>query len=270
MIFDVDAVKQLIRHYNGFYLVKSSCVGNTLLYKSDEHCCSVKIDCDSGDVTVILDEDHRGRKSITKNSSNYNFIHDILNDPRLLFMEEVVKPRKKNSDLSSNEEPLTFSISAFKNPSKPTQKKQALFPIKPSLPQRGMGLDLGSDLGCIGPPVPTLGPRHEPTRMEKLRAAEAEKLRNKNKEDSDDHASGSSSSPTKSSPLHQDLLAMDYLYRTKTKNELNFMKRQIEKDYDNTEKKAKLSHKQNIEKYNTYLAAIPEQNELRRINWHKH
>ena len=63
---------------------------------------------------------------------------------------------------------------------------------------------------------------------------------------------------------------MDYLYRTKTKNELNFLKRQIEKDYDNTEKKAKLSHKQNIEKYNTYLAAIPEQNELRRINWHKH
>jgi len=269
MIFDVDAVKQLIRHYNGFYLVKSSCVGDTLLYKSDEHCCSVKIDCKLGDVTVILDEEHRGRKSITKNSSNYNFIHDILNDPRLLFMEEVVKPRKKNSEFSSNEKPLTFSISAFKNPTKTTQKKQT---IKPSfLPtDLGLGLDLGSDLGSIGPAVPKLGPKHEPTRMEKLRAAEAEKLRNKCKEDGDDVTSGSSSGPSKSTPLHQDLLAMDYLYRTKTKNELNFLKRQVEKDYDTTEKKAKLSHKQNIESYNKYLAAIPEQNELRRINWHKH
>ena len=77
-------------------------------------------------------------------------------------------------------------------------------------------------------------------------------------------------SPVKKPVSHQDLLAMDYLYKTKTKNELNFLKRQIEKDVDSTEKKAKLNHKQNIEKYNKYLAAIPEQNELRRINWHKH
>ena len=71
---------------------------------------------------------------------------------------------------------------------------------------------------------------------------------------------------------HQDLLAMDYLYKTKTKNELNFLKRQLdkEKETDHTEKRARMSHKQNIEKYNSYLAAIPEQNEQRKINWHKH
>ena len=81
---------------------------------------------------------------------------------------------------------------------------------------------------------------------------------------------GDASSSSKPNPTHQDVVAMDYLYKTKTKSELNFLKRQVEKDVDTVEKKAKLSHKQNIEKYNSYLAAIPEQNELRRINWHKH
>ena len=81
---------------------------------------------------------------------------------------------------------------------------------------------------------------------------------------------GDASSSSKPNPTHQDDVAMDYLYKTKTKSELNFLKRQVEKDVDTVEKKAKLSHKQNIEKYNSYLAAIPEQNELRRINWHKH
>ena len=129
-------------------------------------------------------------------------------------------------------------------------------------------LDLGSDLGGLGPRVPSLGPKKEPTRVEKLKAAEEAKQRQKDNNKPEESTSGSS--PAKATPVHQDLLAMDYLYKTKTKNELNFLKRQIEKDVDSTEKRAKLNHKQNIEKYNKYLAAIPEQNELRRINWHKH
>ena len=49
-----------------------------------------------------------------------------------------------------------------------------------------------------------------------------------------------------------------------------FLKRQIDREYDTSEKRAKLSHKQNIEKYNSYLAAIPEQNDMKRINSCKH
>ena len=220
-----------------------------------------------------------------------------MNDPRLIFMDEVVKPakRRKSQDTNKNSEPLpTFSISAFKDPVK---SKTSTIPAIPSLPARpsfkpkpfGGGfdlggdlgsdlggrlgprvpsLDLGSDLGGLGPRVPSLGPKKEPTRVEKLKAAEEAKQRQKDNNKPEE--STSASSPAKATPVHQDLLAMDYLYKTKTKSELNFLKRQIDREYDTSEKRAKLSHKQNIEKYNSYLAAIPEQNELRRINWHKH
>ena len=195
-------------------------------------------------------------------------------------MDEVVKPakRRKSQDTNKNSEPLpTFSISAFKDPVK---SKPSTIPAIPSLPARpsfkpkpfgggfDLGGDLGSDLGGLGPRVPSLGPKKEPTRVEKLKAAEEAKQRQKDNNKPEESTSGSS--PAKATPVHQDLLAMDYLYKTKTKSELNFLKRQIEKDVDSTEKRAKLNHKQNIEKYNKYLAAIPEQNELRRINWHKH
>ena len=191
-------------------------------------------------------------------------------------MDEVVKPtKKKHIDNHDNDEPLTFSISAFKKPSTSKPKCSPLPPVKPSFSPSPLsfGDDFGSDLGGMGPIVPTLGPKKEPTRVEKLRAAEEQRLKEKNKDKPENEdETGEGSSPTKSAPIHQDFLAMDYLYKTKTKSELNFLKRQIEKDResDTTEKRAKLSHKQNIEKYNSYLAAIPEQNELRRINWHKH
>jgi len=294
MIFDVDAVKQLVRHYNGFYLVKGGCTEERLQYKTvKDNDCQVDIDCSLGEVTVTLQEEYRGRNSVTKKTLEYNYIHEIMNDPRLIFMDEVVKPvkRRKSTDTNKNEPLPTFSISAFKDPLK--SKPSSILSASPSLPVRpsfkpkpfgggfdlggdlgGLGprvpsLDLGSDLGGLGPRVPSLGPKKELTRVEKLKAAEEAKQKSREKEDKTEEST-SGSSPVKATPVHQDLLAMDYLYKTKTKNELNFLKRQIEKDVDSTEKKAKLNHKQNIEKYNKYLAAIPEQNELRRINWHKH
>ena len=191
----------------------------------------------------------------------------ILNDPRLAFMEEVVKPKRRKSQDKNDDEPLTFSISAFKDPIKKSSAGPKLGGFRPSL-DFGGGLDLGSDLGGSGPPVPKLGPRPQLTRVEKMQLAEAEKL--KSKITSKQNLGANTSSPSKQTPVHQDLLAIDYLYKTKTRSELNFLKRNLEKDVDTAEKKAKLSHKQNIEKYNSYLAAIPEQNELRRINWHKH
>ena len=180
----------------------------------------------------------------------------------MAFMEEIVKPKRRKS-LDKDDEPVAFSISAFKDP-----VKKSSVASRPKLESFRPSLDFGEDLdlGIGGPPVPKLGPAPQPTRVEKMKLAEAERL--KNKVLSKD--GGVASSSSKPNPTHQDDVAMDYLYKTKTKSELNFLKRQVEKDVDTVEKKAKLSHKQNIEKYNSYLAAIPEQNELRRINWHKH
>ena len=269
MIFDSDAVKQLVRNYHGFYLLKEKSSGDVLHYGSEVHSCNLEVDCQTGQITVNLrdGERHRGKSCATKQSSEYNTIHEILNDPRLAFMDEVVKQKRRKSVDKIDEEPLTFSISAFKNPdlNSSAKPRSTLGSFRPSL-DFGGGLDLGSDLGGGGPPVPTLGPRPEPTRVEKMKLAEAERLKKKGLA----RASVSEGESSKQATNHQDLLALDYLYKTKTKTEINFLKRQVEKDADSAEKRAKLSHKQNIEKYNSHLASIPEQNELRRINWHKH
>ena len=182
-----------------------------------------------------------------------------------MFVEEVVKSKKKALDQEKDEAPLKFSISEFRNTSfpKPMASSSSRPTLRPMLNLRG---DLGGDLGSLGPPVPILPPPKEQTRVEKQNAAIEARRRQKEKEESE--KAGNAKKPVS----HQDLLAMDYLYKTKTKSELNFLKRQLdkEKETEHTEKRAKMSHKQNIEKYNAYLAAIPEQNEQRKINWHKH
>ena len=268
MIFDVDAVKQLVRQYNGFYLVKGGSGGGVLQYKSDAHGCSIHVDCGSGEVRVTLQEEYRGKQSVAKKFPDYNSIHEIFTDPKLVFMDEVVKKPKRRE--IQDDEPLKFSISAFKDPTRPSVPSSKRPTFKP-LGMLDLGGDLGSDLGSLGPPVPSLGPKKELTRVEKerLREEERERQRQKGKEAEDGEGSGGGS-PSKKPVSHQDLLAMDYLYKTKTKSELNFLKRQIDREYDESEKRAKLSHKQNIEKYNSYLAAIPEQNDMKRINSCKH
>ena len=78
MIFDVDAVKQLVRHYNGFYLVKGGCTEERLQYKTvKDNDCQVDIDCSLGEVTVTLQEEYRGRNSVTKKTLEYNYIHEV-------------------------------------------------------------------------------------------------------------------------------------------------------------------------------------------------
>ena len=62
MVFDADAVKQVVRPYIGYYLVKAGSVGGVLHYKSDAHDCSVLINCGSGEITVKLNEEYRGKK----------------------------------------------------------------------------------------------------------------------------------------------------------------------------------------------------------------
>ena len=100
-------------------------------------------------------------------------------------MDEVVKPSKKKHIENDSSEPLTFSISAFKKPSSSKPKSSSLPSVKPSFSPSPLsfGDDLG-DLGGLGPIVPTLGPKKEPTRVEKLRAAEEQRLKEKNKDKS--------------------------------------------------------------------------------------
>merc|ERR1712106_728968 len=68
---------------------------------------------------------------------------------------------------------------------------------------------------------------------------------------------------------HQ-LQTVDQLYRTKTRTELNYLKRKQDLDTDRLKEGAELSHKDKIEVYNTYLGSLPEFNEQRKINWSKH
>jgi len=70
--------------------------------------------------------------------------------------------------------------------------------------------------------------------------------------------------------VDQDLQTVDQLYRTKTRTEMNYLKRKQELDRDRLKKKAVLSHKDKIEGFNSYLGNLPEFNEQRKINWSKH
>ena len=131
-------------------------MGSVLQYGSDVHTCNLVVDCKTGQITVNLTdgETHRGKHTVTKQSLDYNKLHEILNDPRLAFMDEVVKQkRRKSIDNKNDEEPLTFSISAYKPPnlnSAVRPKATTLGSFRPSL-DFGGGLDLGSDLGGMLP-----------------------------------------------------------------------------------------------------------------------
>lgn len=93
----------------------------------------------------------------------------------------------------------------------------------------------------------------------------------------EDHASHKVFGPPKPDPallpreaVDQELQTVDQLYRTKTRLELNYLKRKQQLDTDRLKKKAGLSHKDKIEGFNTYLGNLPEFNEQRKINWSKH
>eukprot|EP00092_Neocalanus_flemingeri_P025034 GFUD01027146.1.p1 GENE.GFUD01027146.1~~GFUD01027146.1.p1 ORF type:complete len:359 (-),score=117.96 GFUD01027146.1:180-1256(-) len=70
--------------------------------------------------------------------------------------------------------------------------------------------------------------------------------------------------------VDHDLQTLDHLYRTKTRTELNYLKRKQQLDSDRIKKKAVFSHKDKIEGYNSYLGSLTEFNEQRKINWSKH
>ena len=53
-------------------------MGSVLQYKSDAHNCSVLINCGSGEITVKLNEEYRGKRTVVKKSENYNTIHEVI------------------------------------------------------------------------------------------------------------------------------------------------------------------------------------------------
>ena len=57
--------------------MKGKSDGNVLRFGSDVHNCNIVVDCGAGEVTVILREEHRGKTSSTKQSSDYNTIHEV-------------------------------------------------------------------------------------------------------------------------------------------------------------------------------------------------
>lgn len=68
----------------------------------------------------------------------------------------------------------------------------------------------------------------------------------------------------------KNILALDPLYRDKTKYELEYLKKKHEQVPKVIEEKAKLSHKEKIEGFNKKMEKIPVHFECRRINWSKH
>ena len=61
---------------------------------------------------------------------------------------------------------------------------------------------------------------------------------------------------------------MNY-YKNKTKAEIAFLKRKEELDSDRIKKKASVSHKEKVEKFNEYLNSLSEHYEQAKVSWTK-
>ena len=231
----------------------------------------------------------------------------VFKDPRCFFLPEVKKIKRRSSRELSGEGkedsgPLVFTLSAYKHPVKQTPINGI---IGSGLIVPGGGLDLGApvdgggglDLGApirgdgLGLRIPSdnksIGPRVPcgevtPAKQRKIETKAVEKAVKVTAEVAFDEKEDVTVmdkiiGPAKPDPAllppervdHQ-LLSVDQLYRTKTRTELNYLKRKQELDRDRLKKKAELSHKDKIEVYNTYLSNLPEFNEQRKINWSKH
>jgi len=355
MQLDPGAVNQIARAYHGYYPVKGGSTSHVLRFDNDfqeEGGSSLDIDCAKGIITIRLRTPHRGKSEVVRQAADYNTLHQVFKDPRCFFLPAIIKPKRRSSRELSGEgrddEPVVFSISAYKNPVKPA-------PVVPRLPMNGMigpgllprgALDLGAPLcEVLGPKVPQNGPRvpafgkttgprvpminglkvapaitktaglkgpmincpteapadnltnkgpkvdgqnsgsyNVPVKVVNTLSTNEKKAETENKMPKtehtrvmEEHVSQKVFGPAKPDPallpreaVDQDLQSVDQLYRTKTRTELNYLKRKQQLDTDRLKKKAVLSHKDKIEGFNTYLGNLPEFNEQRKINWSKH
>jgi len=270
---------------------------------------SLEINCKQGIIVIKLRTPHRGKTEVEKQNADYNILHQVFKDPRCFFLPEVVKIKRRSSrELSvegkEDSGPLVFTLSAYEHNVKQTPINGI---IGSGLIVPGGGLDLGAPvLGCggsgldLGAPIrggglglripsdiKSIGPRVPcgevtPAKQRKVETKAVEKVVKLNPEvaigmKEDTTIIEKIIGPAKPDPAllppegvdHQ-LQTVDQLYRTKTRTELNYLKRKQELDKDRLKKKAELSHKDKIEVYNTYLSNLPEFNEQRKINWSKH
>jgi len=283
--------------------------GQVLRYDNDfqeDGGSSLEINCEKGIIVIKLRTPHRGKTEVEKDGVDYKTLHQVFKDPRCFFLPAIVKPKRRSSrELSGedklNEGPLVFTLSAYKDPARQ-------MPVVPRVPINGIigpGLmqggiqDLGAPLsGGLGLRVPTdsksIGPRVPcgagPPQVAQHTAAKNRKIEqqafmktvevndgNKSMENNLPQSMVKVIGPARPDPallppesVDQHLQTVDQLYRTKTRTELNYLKRKQELDRDRLKKRAELSHKDKIEGYNSYLGSLPEFNEQRKINWSKH
>jgi len=66
-----------------------------------------------------------------------------------------------------------------------------------------------------------------------------------------------------------DKVSLESLYRSKTKAEVTFLKRRQERDAERVRKKATLTHKEKVNKFNTYLSTLSEHYDIPKVSWTK-
>jgi len=303
MHLDPGAVAQIARTYHGYYRVGVDTAGQVLRYDNDfqeDGGSSLEINCKQGIILIKLRTPLMGKAEVEKQNADYNTLHQVFKDPRCFFLPTVVKTKRRSSRELSGEDkedpgPLTFTLSAYK---RPVQQRPIPAIIGGGLVVPGGVLDLGAPVqgGVLGLRLPALpqaiGPRApcqqgtpakqrkvETQRQDEVKAVTEESYE-KNTDNHDEKNAdnpGKVIGPAKPDPallppesVDHELQTVDQLYRTKTRTELNYLKRKQELDKERLKKRAEFSHKDKIEVYNTYLSKLPEFNEQRKINWSKH
>ncbi len=80
---------------------------------------------------------------------------------------------------------------------------------------------------------------------------------------------GGSSSSSRGEEKEGDKASLETLYQSKTKAELTFLKRRQERDAERVRKKATLTHKEKVNKFNTYLSTLSEHYDIPKVSWTK-
>jgi protein FAM32A len=63
--------------------------------------------------------------------------------------------------------------------------------------------------------------------------------------------------------------SLEAFYQSKTKAEITFLKRKEERDAERVRKKATLTHKEKVNKFNTYLSTLSEHYDIPKVSWTK-
>jgi len=294
-MLDKGAVIQIARTYHGYCHVKGHNSSNNILrFDNDiqeEGGSSLEINCTEGSILIRLRTAYRGQTEVIKHEVDYNMLHQVFKDPRCFFLPTIVKPKRRSSrelsgEKSSDDGPTVFSLNAYK------ESNYLKASVVPKLPFCGVDiLDLGAPVFGGFAKFPSFQNNDlarqvsVPTQLKikcvnlnldgkAKKSLECQlKVTDSLPEPSREKIYGPAK-PNKDILLTESLLSEekldDHLYRTKTKTELNYLKRKHDLDIDRLKKRAVLSHKDKIEGFNTYLSNIPEFNEQRKINWSKH